>query len=249
METPIDEIARLDMAAQAKGGLAVTSRLRWILLFLSLFITALAIEPTASFYETLSLRVAAVFLSLMTVILWSNWWYKLYLPAILIFCFGIGGAFFWRPLATELDWSVSALWCVGFFVLFSYAWWKQAGIFTTVNSPGWEQARSKVDAWWCVLTARERDQEVIEFSTGSFWTGYYTYRLLRSGPCWAIAKLWNGKVSARSSYRVQELSAVTFSTLPSGEKQVTIGESRMRAVNLSMPNLANPKESMLPKSA
>ena len=224
METATDEITRLDVAAQAKGGQAATSRLRWTLLFLSLFITALAIEPTGSFNELLLLRVAAVFLSLTTVILWSNWRYKLFLPALLIFSFGIGDAFFRRPLRTKLDWSVSVLWFVGVIVLSSYSLWKQARIFAKVNSPGWKQAQSKVDAWWRVLTARQRDQRVIEFSTGSFWTGYYTYRLLRSGQCWAIAKLWNGKVSPRSSYRIRELSAVTFTTLPSGEKQFTIRE-------------------------
>jgi hypothetical protein len=249
METATDEITRLDLVAQAKGGQPSTSRIRWILLFLSLFITALAIEPTGSFHELLLLRMAAVVLCLTTVILWSNWRYKLFLPPLIIFSFGIGDAFFNRPLRTELDWFVSVLWFVGFFGMSSYSLWKQARIFAKVNSPGWKQAQSKVDAWWRVLTAPERGPGVIEFSTGSFCSGYYTYRLLRSGPCWAIAKLWNGKVSARSSYRVRELSAVTFTTLPSGEKQVTIGNSKMRAVNLSMPNLANPKESILPKSA
>ncbi len=116
METATDEITRLQLAAQAKGGQAATSRLRWTLLFLSLFITALAIEPTASFRETLLLRVAAVFLSLTTVILWSNWRYKLFLPALLIFSFGIANAFFRRPLRTKLDWSVSA--CCGVVPIF-----------------------------------------------------------------------------------------------------------------------------------
>jgi len=216
---------------------------------LSLFITALAIEPTASFYETLSLRVTAIFLSLTTMILWSNWRYKLFLPAILIFSFGVIDAFFRRPLRTNLDWLVSASWFIGFIVLTSYAWWNQASIFATVNSPGWEQAQSQVEAWWSILTAPERGRDVIKFSTGNFWMGYYTYRLLSPGPYWAIAKLWNGKVAARSQFRIRELGAVTFMTLPTGEKEVKIGKRTMRAVNLSMPNFAAANGSALPKSA
>jgi hypothetical protein len=249
METPNSEIARLDMAARVKGGEAGVSRLRWILLFLTLFMALLAIDSNGPHDETLFVRVGAVYTGLATVVLWSNWRYKLYLPTLLVISFGIGSAFFGRPLLTMLDWVEWACWFVGFWGVSSYALWKQAGPFATVNSPELEQAQSKVDTWWRILTARERNQDVIEFSTGNFCTGYYTYRLLRSGPYWAIAKLWNGKVSPRSSYTVRDSSDVTVTTLSTGEKLITIGNRTMQAVNLSPPISGIAAKSSPPKIA
>jgi hypothetical protein len=133
--------------------------------------------------------------------------------------------------------------------IFGLVFWKQAGPFATVKESGWEKERSEVEAWWRVLTATERDKEVAEFSTGSFWTGYRTYRLTSSGHYWAILRLWKGKARILADSRIRDLSAVTFTTLPTGEKQVTIGNRTMRAVKLSMPNLVDPQESTLSKSA
>jgi hypothetical protein len=240
METLNDEIARLDMAARAKGGEVFFSRGRWSLLFLSLILAALAIESTASFYETLSIRVAAFFAVLTTVILWSNWRYKFYLPALFFLSIGIGALFLvavpgiGRSLQTTLN---RVFWVCrgGVLGIPSYYLWRQARLFSAVNAPGWEKEQYQVDHWLDVLTTPGRTQEIIEFSTGSFWTRYYTYRLMRPGPYWVIAKFNRGNTRRPFEYRVRELRAVTFMMLPVGETMVTIGKRRMRAVNVSPP--------------
>lgn len=236
METPNDEIARLDMAARAEVGEAVASRLRWILLFLSVFIAALAFVSEPPFYETLFVRTLAVFAVLTTVVLWSNWRYKLYLPALFFLSSAIGGAFFWgRPSHTTFDWIDRLGVPVGFFALPTYYFWKQAGLFATVNAPGWEREQSLVNGWRQVLMTPDIGGAVVEFSTGSFWTGYFTYRLMSPGPYWAIAKFKKGNMHRLVEFRVRELSAVTFTALPTGEMMVRIGNRTMRAATVPPP--------------
>jgi hypothetical protein len=148
METPDDEVARLDLAARAKVGEAVAIRLRWIILFLGLFIAALAFVGEGRFYETLFIRTLAVFAGLTEVLLWSNWRYKLYLPTLFFLAAAIGSLFFWGgPSHTAYDWTVRLGEPIGFFALPTYYLWKQARIFATVNAPGWERELSQVDTW------------------------------------------------------------------------------------------------------
>jgi len=243
MTTPTDQVARLDMAARAKSYEVSVSRLRWILLFLSLFTGALAIESTASFHETLFVRAVAGFAGVTTVVLWSNTRYKLYFPALLFLSLGIGAAFFDLPTRHGTFDRISRL--CGFavvFVLPSYYFWKQASILATVNAPEWETERSQVETWWDILTApRTNKQRVIEFSTGSFWSGYYTYRLMNPGSCWVVAKLRKGKVGAWADYRVRQLSGVTFAANPNGQMKVTIAGRTISATNVYPPMFGSPE--------
>ena len=248
MTTPTDEVTRLDMAARAKSCEAFVSRLRWILLLLSLFFVALAIGSTASFYETLFVRAAAALAGFTTVVLWSNFRYKLYFPPLLFLSLGIGGAFFNFPTHRIFDRIGWLCGFVGAFVLPSYHMWRQAGIFATVNTPEWDKERSLVDAWWRTLTAPETDKKgIIEFSTGNFWSGYYTYRLMSPGRCWVVAKLWKGKVAALSDYRVRKLSGVTFAATRNGETKVTIEGRTINAANVFPPMFGVTEASSLAK--
>jgi hypothetical protein len=54
--------------------------------------------------------------------------------------------------------------------------WKQGHNFAAVNSSGWDRERAQIEEWWRILAMPvSRRNGVIEFSTGSFWSGYYTY--------------------------------------------------------------------------
>jgi hypothetical protein len=245
METPNDEIARLDMAARAVISETFISRNRWPFLLINLFLVAAVLASNARFDTPLNAPVFTVCAALATAILWVDWQYKLYVPALFYFATAIGCVF----LGKTFDALSDRIYGILMSTMFGLVFWKQAGPFATTNESGWEKERYEVDAWWRVLTATERDKEVIEFSTGSFWTGYRTYRLTSSGHYWAMVRLWKGKACVLADFRIRELSAVTFTTLPTGEKQVTIGNRTMRAVDLSMPSLADPQESTLPKSA
>ena len=236
MTTPTDEVARLDLAARAKVGELSVAGLRWLFVFFSVVIGALAIEPAASFYETLSLRVAAALAGVTTVALWSNFRYKLYFPALFFLSLGLGGGFLRWPMHGTSDRIFGLCHAALVFVLPSYYLWTKAVTFAAVNTPEWDRERSQVDAWWYTLTAPESNKSgIIEFSVGRFWNGYYVYRLIKPGSCWVVAKLWNGKVGASSDYRVRHLSDVAFTLNRNGETRVTIDGRTMRAADISPP--------------
>jgi hypothetical protein len=90
------------------------------------------------------------------------------------------------------DFGVGARLFIGLnLVLFGCSFWIQAGPFASANRPQWAKERLQVDAWWQVLTSPERVEGTIKFSTPSFFASRYTYRLLGSGPIWAVARSWN----------------------------------------------------------
>ena len=121
--------------------------------------------------------------------------------------------------------------------------------YAIANAPGWETERSRAEAWWWRLTSPEIANDIIEFSAGSFWTGHHTYRLMDVGSGWAIARLWKGIGRILPNFRIRELSAVTFASLPTGEMRVTIGSRTMRAFKLVMPELTEANGPIIPKRA
>jgi hypothetical protein len=122
--------------------------------------------------------------------------------------------------------------------------WNQAGPIALVGGPGWENERSQVERWQQILTSAGPLRDVVEFSTGSFWTGYFTFRLLRAERFWVVAKFKKGKTNGKADYRVYELGAVRFTPLPMGEMKVTIGKKILRATSFLDPTFA-----AIPKSA
>lgn len=236
MTAPTDEVSRLDMAARAKVAELVVPRLRWIFLFFSIFIGALAIEPTTSFYETPSIRLIAAFALITTVVLWSKSRYKLYFPALFLLSFGIGAALHSWSTRDTFDRFDGLCWGGMSFALGIYYLRTKAGIFATVNTPEWDKERAQVDAWWSILTAPESNKKgIIENSTGSFWSGYYTYRLMKPGSYWVVAKLWNCKAGPRSDFRIRHLSDVACPENRNGVMMVTIDGRTIIATKISPP--------------
>ena len=245
MRIPTDEVTRLDMVARAKRCELSIARLRWVLLILSLLLGVLAIGSTASFYETLFVRAAAVSTGLAGVLLWSNSRYRLYFSAILFLSLGIGSVPFELPVRGLVD-QMSLCGWVGIFVVQSCYLWKQAGIIATVSTPEWNNERMQVDAWWRILTAQGGNKNgLVEFSSGSFWSGYYTYRLMNPGTCWVVAKLWKGKTGARSECRVRHLTDVSFVATDKGRLAVIIDGRTISAEGVS-PSIPGSAEARSP---
>jgi hypothetical protein len=115
----------------------------------------------------------------------------------------------------------------------AYGSWKQAGPVATLRAPGWENERDQVVRWQQILTSPQPVSRVVEFSTGSFWSGYFTYRLLNPGQYWVVAKFKRGKTKSWVDCSVRELSAVHFTQLPMGEINVIIGKKTLRAAKLT----------------
>lgn len=236
MTAPTDEVSRLDMAARAKVAELVVPRLRWIFLFFSIFIGALAIGATSSFYETLCVRAMAALAVIATVLLWSKSRHKLYFPAFFFLSFGIGASLLNWSAHDTFDRIDGLCWGVISFALAIYYLRTKAGIFATVNAPEWDKERAQVDAWWSILTAPESNKKgIIENSTGSFWSGYYTYRLMNPGSYWVVAKLWNCKAGPRSDFRIRHLSDVVCAGNRNGEVMVTIEGRTIIATKISPP--------------
>jgi hypothetical protein len=245
METPNDEIARLDMAARAEVAEGLIPSIRSLFVVLSLFFVVLASVDEGAFHETLFVRVIAFYTVVTTVILWRDWRYKLYLPALLFVAILVGSG--WFPVDSGIRFfRVSDSFVRVYCLLKAYTLWQYAGFYATANAPGWEKEQAWVNGCLYMLRDQRRAREVIEFSTGSFWSGYFTFRLLNSGPYWAVAKFKRGNMRRLVEFRVRDLSAVTFTALPAGEMLVRIGNRTRRAVNVSPPGFG---ESRLPKSA
>ncbi len=245
METPNDKIARLDMAARALISERYISGNRWSFLFINLILIGFAFAYSARFDSGLIAPIFAVGATVATAALWTDWRYKIYVVAFFCFHLTIGCLLLGKTFDTLSD----RLYGIGMSILFGLASWKQAGPYAIANAPGWETERSQAEAWWWRLTSPEIANDIIEFSAGSFWTGHHTYRLMDVGSGWAIARLWKGIGRILPNFRIRELSAVTFASLPTGEMRVTIGSRTMRAFKLVMPELTEANGPIIPKRA
>jgi hypothetical protein len=227
MKRPVSVIERLDFAARTQTSTALISRVRVILVFLTIFITLLAISSTAPFRETLLLRVLAAISAMVTAILWQEWRYKLYALAILAFCFGIADVLSVdHPRNhTVLGW-ISAHSQLPMFAYFGCGLWIIARRYAIVNGSDWQKEREQLAEWLGILS-NPSSVDVVEFATGSFWTGYWNYRIVKEGDYWIIAKFKRGTTKL-AGYYVRQPNEVTFTVLPSGKWKVDITMGKKR---------------------
>src|SRR5581483_3056912 len=115
---------------------------------------------------------------------------------------GIGFAWLIRQRpGMQRDWFFSIGYCLLFLNL-CYSHWRRARPFAAIHSPGWEKEEAQVQYWLKVLKT-EGQSRVLEFDTGSFWTGYFTYRLLNPGNCWVVARVqFGGKTGLGAACRL-----------------------------------------------
>lgn len=243
METPNGEIARLDMAARALISERYISGNRWWILFINLVLVGFVCTYRARFDTPLIAPIFVVCAAAATLALWTEWRYMIYVLAFFCFLLTIGCALLGRTFDTLFD----RLYAIAMSIIFGLVSWKQAGPYAIANAPGWETERSQVEAWWWKLTSPEIANDIIEFSAGSFWTGRHTYRLMDVGSGWAIARLWKGFARILPNFRIRELSAVSFASLPTGEKRVIIGGRTMRAFDLVVPELTDANSPIIPR--
>lgn len=85
-----------------------------------------------------------------------------------------------------------------------------------------DKERSQVGQWLADLKYGDRSGQVIEFSVKSFWNGYWTYRLLNLGNCWAVAKFKSGNLRGLVDYRVRGPDCVTVIEQPNGKMRIEI---------------------------
>ena len=103
MDAPNDEIARLDTAARAVISETFISRNRWLFLLINLFLVAAVLASSARFDTPLIAPVFTVCAAVATAILWVDWQYKLYVPALFYFATAIGCVFLGRTFDALSD--------------------------------------------------------------------------------------------------------------------------------------------------
>ena len=129
--------------------------------------------------------------------------------------------------------------------------WTRGRLFATVNARGWESERLQIQAWRRALappspklvrteSAGGNFQQqlldfpsigYVEFDTGSFWAGYWTYRLLNTGNSWALAKFKKG-TSKLCEFRILDHNALITRVSPDGKPLVSTQDKSKFIVHL-----------------
>ena len=249
MEASNDKVRRLDLAARVEATQASADSLRWRLLILTACCLFLAMDFGASTSEDLCVWGLAVLGGLTTAALWTSWRFKYYLGVIFFLGLGLDGVLVGGYSHTATADALRTAWLAPCFIIAVYLLWRQAQQYAIVNGPAWESERAEVGGLALVLTSPRRAPDVIEFSTGNFWTGYFTYRLLSSGPCWFVAKFKRGNIGRLLDYRVRRLSEVSFARKPGVGIEVKMGKKTMLAEDVSSTMLELGIEPPLSKTA
>jgi hypothetical protein len=228
------EIDRLDLVARAEATKVAISRARLPITILSLFFVFLAVISGASFNETLAARLLAALAVVAAVLLWQDSRFAVYGIAVLFFALLVG---VWLPWddpdfhtffgSTERD-AISAMICFA-----GYRWWTNAMPFIAAQSKSFDNERSKVMEWIKMLNSSNESNQLIEFSVKSFFHGYWTYRLLYTGSCWATAKFKTGKMHRILDLRVLGSDAIHVREQPQGQLSVQMANRLIHEVEIS----------------
>jgi len=219
----MSSLEQLDLAAKARANQRLISYLRIVVPALSAFCVMLASASEAPVRETQLVAALAAVGVIASVLLWTTWRYKLYSVALFCFLFAVGDVLSNNHPHhhTILEWIAGRSY--GFlFIFYAVGMGAIAWRYSTVNRNEWATPRKRLDDWFQDLN-RQGNLNVIEFTTGSFWTGYWNYRILHTGDSWLVAKFKKGTTKI-ATCSVVELKNVAFMPLQSGKWNVEITE-------------------------
>jgi len=228
------EIDRLDLVARAEATKVAISRARLPLTILSLFVILLAVTSDASFNETLVVRAMAVLTVVTVILLWLGSRFAVYATAILFFAILVGS---WLPFddpdSHTLLGSITRIVVSAMILLAGHRWWRAAMPFIAAQSKHLDTERSTVAKWSRALKSSCESNQLVEFSTKSFLSGYWTYRLLNTGFCWASAKFKTGKMDRMLDFRVLGLNAVHVTEQPPGQLNIELAHRLLQGIQIS----------------
>jgi hypothetical protein len=139
-----------------------------------------------------------------------------YAASILFFSFALGIVLSRDPESHTF--STSALLLM--FIYYGFGLWRIANRYALVNGAGFNGEKDQFDKWLQILNSHD-GPSVVEFSTGTFSTGYWTYRMLNPGTFWIVAKFKRDS-KRLATCRVHKLTELAFARLPSGSWQIDI---------------------------
>jgi hypothetical protein len=214
----LTQIERLDTVAQSKVTTSVISYARITLLILTPLFVVLAVNSVAPFLETLLVALISAGGLVTSFVLWLNWRFKVYALSLWCFLFVIRNAISnGHPHShTVLEWIGEHSFSLLFFY-YGCALWLKARGYARANQSSFREEREKIEKWMDEKSAIAH----VEFPTGSFWTGYWTYYIFNPEDCWVVARYKRGGKKL-TSCRVYELKDVRFARLSSGKWRIDI---------------------------
>src|SRR5579883_2038115 len=139
MKRTLSPIERLDRVARAQTATILVSRVRILLLFLTIFIAWLGISSKAPSGETLLVRVLTAATATATVILWLKWRYKLYAPAVLSFAWMMGSVLVRdHPRPHTVFGMLAQYSMVPMFAYYGCGLWVMARRYAQINGADWK---------------------------------------------------------------------------------------------------------------
>jgi hypothetical protein len=234
MKKVFTELERLDTAARAEVAEASFYANGWFVGALALLSVILAALMQAPFYAVLYLRILAAAATFTALLIWSRWRYSLHAGGIVLLAFGFARvAWDWEHHSSSMwDWVFRVLLFVAY-ASSGFSLIKLGTPFASVHRSGWDKERACVQVWLKTLTNLAAETQVFEIPTGSFWTGYRTYRLMRSDGFWQVVTLKTGNYLRPRAYRILDADAVKMVKLPNGRFYLQIGKRTLREVNIA----------------
>jgi len=214
-------VARLDQAARSKASASLIFRARIALLLVGAFAVVLAVNSSASARETMLTWTLGIGGLTAGLSLYLNWRHKVF--ALAAFCFLFVACNLVsrdHPHSqTILGWiaahSLSLL-----FLYYGFGAVVIARRYALVNSVRYVDERKQIDN--SLRTTRDStDGSLIEFPSGNFWKGYWTYRIANLGPGWMLAQFKRGK-DRLWSCRVYPQEGLTITQLQSGKWRIEL---------------------------
>jgi hypothetical protein len=223
MKKEFTKLERLNFAARAEVAASSLPIHTVLICILSVISILLAVASAAASSEVLAVRVFAALAALAGlsgIIRWRYTWHTFamfyFALAALILLFSLGSlnsVFAWAErVGLALIFGAT-----GYGLLARYASVELAVPLNAIDDEGWERYRARVRDWLKELLNSATEEKVFEVSTGSFWTGYFTYRFMRREGFWIVARFKKGNYFRLQEYRVLGPDAVELAP-PSEEK-------------------------------
>jgi hypothetical protein len=235
MKRELTEIERLDLAARAEAVEPFLSRAVLPMVFITVIAFLLAVGSQASFSETIVVWTVALIAVVTFIMLKQHWCYATYALSILNFLAAIG---ILKYAKDDYSHTFLGSFTNQFFLVWAlangYGWWKTGAHFVAAHAGSFDKERGQVGQWLADLKYGDRSGRVLEFSVKSFWNGYWTYRLLNLGKCWAVAKFKFRNLRGLVEYRVREPNGVTVTEQSNGKLRIEIAGRSIRDVDTSL---------------
>jgi hypothetical protein len=164
--------------------------------------------------------VIALFAAAATAMVWFHHRYGGLATSTVTFAIGAALAALTVPNRQHI---VPNLWPYGFAMLLIFSaffGWYQ---FARQQSKEWQKERPRVEKWLTLLRKTDVPRNIVQIQQRSFVRGYFTYRFLNTGDCWAMATFKIGKENKfPEAFRIRELSAITIENELDGAKKAAV---------------------------